>query len=109
MQDYHLTSYNGFGTRDIIMEMILLGFVSAASLVIMILLFFLGVFVVRSQERTRAMISQLVQILLEEEDAPQPASQPSLRPKTWDEKYEQELEAAQRRLREVSGLTDPSR
>lgn len=90
------------------MEMILLGFVSAASLVIMILLFFLGVFVVRSQERTRAMIAQLVQILLEE-DAPQPASQPSLRPKTWDEKYEQELEAAQRRLREVSGLTDPSR
>lgn len=86
----------------------MLGFVSIASLVIIILLFFLGVFVVRSQERTRAMISELVQILLEE-DAPQPASQPPLRPKTWDEKYEQELEAAQRRFREVSGLTDPSR
>jgi hypothetical protein len=71
-----------------------------------ILTFFLGVFVVRSAERTSSMIGDLANMVMIEPVAqPQPTPNEP-RPRTWDEKYEDELDAFQRRLRQSTNLAD---
>ncbi len=67
-----------------------------------VLLFFLGLFVVRSHEQTRGMIGGLAEIIVGVPEVEAGVAGP----KTWDQKYEEELEAFQRRIRETSGLSD---
>jgi hypothetical protein len=80
----------------------LIAFLGFANLV---LLFFLGVFVVRSHDRTISIIGNLIDVLLSQtgDDA---TTSVALKPRTWDEKYEAELEAIAQRMRQSSGLTD---
>jgi len=87
------------------METVLLVVTAVACVLNLVLLFFLGVFVVRSHEQIRGMIGGLAEMAFGE--APVAPSQlVKERPKTWDQKYEEELEAMQRRIREASGLID---
>lgn len=86
------------------MEAVLLWVTALSCVLNFVLLFFLGLFVVRSHEQTRGMIGGLAELLLG--DAPNPVAPTAERQKTWDQKYEDELEAMQRRIREASGLID---
>ena len=77
------------------------------SLIILTLTFFLAVYVVRSMDKTTMMIRELSSILSEpllSQSAADVDQDPNI--KTWDQKYEEELEMIQRRIRQVSGLTD---
>lgn len=72
-----------------------------------ILTLFLAVYVVRSMDRTASMIGELSQIMAQPFAAETPIA-PDNQAKTWDQKYEEELEMIQRRLRSASGLADLS-
>lgn len=62
---------------------------------------------VRSMDRMASMIGDLAQIMAQPFAAEAPIA-PDNQIKTWDQKYEEELEMVQRRLRSVSGLADLS-
>ena len=84
------------------MELWLLWAVLAFCISNFVLLFFLGLFVVRSHEQSRGMIGGLAEMI---------AGAPEIEPevpgqKTWDQQYEEELEAFSRRIRGTSGLAD---
>ena len=68
-----------------------------------ILMFFLGVYLVRMNERFNQMIQDLVEII-SGMDSTIPIT--DVKSKTWDQKYEDELEEISRRMRQGSGLLD---
>lgn len=73
----------------------------------LILLFFLGTFIVRMNERMTGMMNDLVDILGSSfSAAPVAPSVSEVQSKTWDQKLEEEMDAAYRRMRVQSGLTD---
>ena len=86
------------------MEALLLAFVAFLSLANAVLLYFLGTYVVRMNEDHKRMLAELVNILGQDAVAPSPDSGPAT--KSWDQKYEEELEAFARRMRYDSGLLD---
>lgn len=89
------------------MEFVLICCLLLLGAVNFILTLFLAVYVVRSMDRTAAMIGDLSQIMAQP-FAPETPIVSDNQPKTWDQKYEEELEMIQRRLRTASGLADLS-
>jgi hypothetical protein len=80
---------------------------SIASIVNLGLLFALALFVVRSRARQDEFNSDLVMMISGFEPPEEPVVQPQMmRPKTWDEKYEEELASVEQRMRGDAGLTD---
>ena len=71
----------------------------------------IGAFLVRFRDRTNNIFSDLIQAMevmwgaIPLTPTVEPVTE-SNRPKTWDEKYEEELEAMSRRLQSDSGLKD---
>lgn len=88
------------------MEFYLLCFIALLVALNFILTFFLAVYMVRSGERTSSMIGDLANMVMMEPVGPPEPAQTENRPLTWDEKWEQELEIAQRRLRQNTNLAD---
>lgn len=89
------------------MEFYLICAILLISLISLTLTFFLAVYVVRSMDKTTMMIRDLSSILSEPlatEMLTNSNSESAI--KTWDQKYEEELEMIQRRLRQASGLAD---
>lgn len=76
------------------------------NLISFFILIFLGAFLVRFQERMNGILKDLFSVLnspfLSQTQVPSFDAQQE--PETWDEKYEKELEAIQRRLRADTGL-----
>lgn len=72
-----------------------------------LLLIVIGAFMVRLRERVNDLFAGLFMVMEESWDLPMPTmeSTPSKK-KTWDEKYEDELELQWRRMRGDSGLKD---
>ena len=76
-----------------------------------LLLIAISVFLVRFRDRVNNLFRDLIEAMEVMWGAipVAPAMEPDIdRPKTWDEKYEEELEAMTRRLRADSGLKDLS-
>lgn len=67
---------------------------------------FLGVFVVRSVDRITSMIGDLASMVMNEPVTPVSSLESAPRAATWDEKFEAEIDAAQRRLRQMTNLAD---
>lgn len=92
------------------LEFALLIFLFVMSLLNLILFIAIGLFLVRFRDRVNNIFSDLIEALeimwasVPTQVAPE---QPEVeRPKTWDEKYEEELKAITQRLRGDSGLRD---
>lgn len=92
------------------MEVILLCILIALSLLNSICLIGIAVFLVRFRNRTNAIFGYLIEVMETMFGAMPPAPSTEAtddqRPKTWDEKYEEELDAMTRRLRAESGLVN---
>lgn len=71
----------------------------------LILLFFLGTFLVRMNERINSILSELIDAI-GSSITTVPPQDSDLQQKTWDQKFEEEIEAATRRMRAASNLTD---
>lgn len=67
-----------------------------------VILFFVGAFVVKLRDDMRQFMSDMVDLASQDE---QPAQ--LSRPKTWDQKFEEEIDDIQRRSRQDRGLVDP--
>lgn len=71
-----------------------------------VLMFFLVSFVVNLREKLREFFSDLVEMIAVMEPPSPVVVQNDDRPKTWDEKFEEELAERERRMRGESGLSD---
>ena len=76
------------------------------------IMIFLGAFLVRFRDRVNQMFSDFLAVLNEpfSNEAPPANNEADQEPRTWDEKYERELEAIQKRLRaeiNLINLPDP--
>jgi hypothetical protein len=87
------------------MELLLLSICLFLCFLNTLIIFFLGVFVVRFNQRINQMFSDLVSVLVKVPEADVSLNLPESK-KTWDEKYEEEIEIFSRRLRADSGLSD---
>lgn len=78
-----------------------------AAIANLVITFFLVSFLVKSRDKMKEFFSDLVQMIsgFEPPEAVAVESVPA-RPKTWDEKFEQELDERERRMRSGSGLDD---
>ena len=85
------------------MEAIILSLCFMILIINLVFLFFIGIFLVRMNDRFDNMFAELVEIISDSPSAVPPSAKKS---QTWDEKYEMELESVQRRLRIDSGLSD---
>lgn len=76
-----------------------------------ILIFFIGAFLVGFRDRVNDMFAELIQAVESSiKDSPSPLLfENQEKTKTWDEKYEEELESISRRLRTDLGLQDLAR
>jgi hypothetical protein len=91
------------------MEIILLCILIGISLINSIILVVIGANVVRNRTQTDSRFADLLDAMetMWEGVPPAPSNEANdSRPKTWDEKYEEELEAMTRRLRVESGLVN---
>lgn len=89
------------------MEFYLIVICLIVSILNLILLFFLGTFLVRLNERMMGMFNDLIDILGNSFSvAPVQPSISDVQSKTWDQKLEDEMDAAYRRMRAQSGLSD---
>ncbi len=74
------------------------------SLTNLVLLFFMGAFIVRMNDKFTQMFSDLIKIY---SDSPvEPPENDQIRSKSWDEKYEEDIESITKRIRIQSGLSD---
>lgn len=86
---------------------ILLGVLVFLSIINIGFLVVIGSFIVRFRERVNGLFSDMVKAMSDFAEVPVATVEPvANRPKTWDEKYEVELDNIQRRLRADSGLSD---
>lgn len=92
------------------MELILLSVLAVAAILNLILLFNIGLFLVRFRERVNLMFSDALEAMSVVYGAiPEQSPEPIIsKAKTWDEKYEEELEMVAKRIKENSGLKDLS-
>lgn len=67
-----------------------------------VILFFVGAFMVKLREDMRQFMSDVLDLASQE-----PVSPATARSKTWDQKFEEEIEEIQRRSRQDRGLVDP--
>lgn len=74
------------------------------ALINLILLFFVGIFLVRMQDRFNSMIADLAEIIENFLYIPQPMVDKNI--KTWDEKFEDQVEKNRLRAGLDSGLKD---
>lgn len=90
------------------MDIVLLLVVAALIVSVLNLIVLVGIaaFLVRFRDRINGIFGDLFNVMGEMPPVPTVADTTKPRPKTWDEKYEEELEALQRRLRSDSGLQD---
>lgn len=88
------------------MSNILLSIVLILALANLVLYFFLSVFIVRMNERFNSLISELIQLIASMDSVTTIPPVSENKPRTWDEKYEMELEMISRRMRQNSGLSD---
>jgi hypothetical protein len=70
----------------------------------LVFLFFIGIFLVRMNDRFDKMFVELVEIISDSPSAVPPAT--TKKSQTWDEKYEREMEMLARRMRGESALDD---
>jgi hypothetical protein len=82
-----------------IIFILILGFLNLA------LLFFLGTFIVRMNERLNSILTDLVGAI-GSSMATVPPDDSDVQQKTWDQKFEEEIDAATRRMRATSNLKD---
>lgn len=85
---------------------ILLSVVIGLLIINLILYFYLSVFIVRMSDRFNSLFSELIQVIASTESTSVVPPVTANKPKTWDEKYEMELEMISRRMRQDSGLSD---
>ena len=90
------------------MEVILLSVLIFISFLNLIFLFYIGLFLVRFKERVNLMFSDALEAMSVVYGAiPEQSVEPVIsKAKTWDEKYEEELEMIAKRIKESSGLKD---
>ena len=88
------------------MELILLIVLCVLGFFNLIALIAIGAFLVRFRDRTNGILSDFLGAMGELPPPAPTVTENKDRPKTWDEKYEEELEAMQRRLRAESGLVN---
>ncbi len=70
----------------------------------LIVLFYLGANIVRLRENQREFLSDILQLI----QGLDSNGKSRLKGKSWDEKYEEELDDIQRRIRQDRGLVDPN-
>lgn len=85
------------------METFLLYFILFMILSNITLMFFIGVYLVRMNDRINKMMIELIEIISSFDSS---VPNVDVKQKTWDEKYEDELENISRRFRQNSGLLD---
>ena len=85
------------------MEAIVLSLCFMILVVNLVFLFFIGIFLVRMNDRFDNMFAELVEIISDSPSAVPPSAKKS---QTWDEKYEREMEMLARRMRGESALDD---
>lgn len=86
------------------MEIFFYVFLMIISLINLMLLFFMGAFIVRMNDKFTQMFSELIKIYsVVPTDLPE---NDQIRPKSWDEKYEEDIESIAKRIRTQSGLSD---
>lgn len=86
------------------MEVFFYVFLMITSLINLMLLFFMGAFIVRMNDKFTQMFSDLIKIY---SDSPvEPPENDQIRSKSWDEKYEEDIESIAKRIRVQSGLSD---
>jgi hypothetical protein len=86
------------------MEVFFYVFLMIISLTNLVLLFFMGAFIVRMNDKFTQMFSDLIKIY---SDSPvEPPENDQIRSKSWDEKYEEDIESITKRIRIQSGLSD---
>lgn len=86
------------------MEAIVLSLCFMILVVNLVFLFFIGVFLVRMNDRFDKMFAELVEIISDSPSALPPST--TKKSQTWDEKYEREMEMIARRMRGESALDD---
>lgn len=87
------------------MEPLLISLTAVLSLANLLLLYFLGTYIVRMNEGNKQMLAELIDVLDRDRVLPQSVSD-EVAGKSWDQKYEEELDAFARRMRYQSGLLD---
>jgi len=93
------------------MELKLLIFLTIVSFINLVFVFAIGIFLVKFRDRVNDVFRDLIQAMeIMWGAVPNDSSfDPNIeRSKTWDEKYEEELESINKRLRADSGLKDLS-
>lgn len=85
------------------MEAIILSLCFMILIINLVFLFFIGIFLVRMNDRFDNMFAELVEIISDSPSAVPPSAKKS---QTWDEKYEREMEMIARRMRGESALDD---
>ena len=71
----------------------------------LVIFYFIGLYLVRMNDRISGMIQNLAEIVIEQSGV-MPPTQAEETAKTWDQKYEEEIESFTKRLRQTSGLVD---
>ena len=76
------------------------------NLISIFIMIFLGAFLVKFRDRMNQMFSDFLAVLKEpfSSEAPPASNEENQESRTWDEKYERELEAIQKRLRAETNL-----
>ena len=89
------------------MEIFFLCLAVITSVLNLALLFFLGIYLVRMNDRFSSMMNDLIRVLVEQNSViPQVQNETAM--KTWDQKFEEEIDRINRRMRFDSGLEDIS-
>lgn len=88
------------------MEIILLTIIVFLIIFNIFLLFFLGLFVVRMNDRISSMLGELAEIILSDNSIA-PLVTNKNEEKSWDQKYEEALDSFAMRMKVDSGLIDP--
>jgi hypothetical protein len=88
------------------MEIFILACLAFISLVNLLCLFAIGIFLVRFRDRMNKIFVDFIGAMETMGAVPITLEKVEDRPKTWDEKYEEELDQMQKRIRANSGLQD---
>ena len=88
----------------LIIDMVML-FILIINLVVLI---FISAFLVKLRENQKEFLSDILNVL-DNFGSPKVTTTASNRVKSWDQKFEEELDDYQRRIREDRGLVDPNK
>lgn len=90
------------------MEFFLICFTALLVIINLLLFYFVGTYIVRMNERFSQIMNDLINVL-SEQNSLVPNSNVENNSKSWDQKYEEELDAFAARMRSDAGLVDIER